>query len=106
MVSVSFLNTIPRNSRTPAAKYSSSPAKKITFTTRGKEYVVDYLIPGTYNYAGKDVAVDSGKFPYTFAMHYDMGYTEARVEGYGTTSNGFARHYVWARDWVLYLNLQ
>ena len=81
-------------------------AKKITFTTRGKEYVVDYLIPGTYNYAGKDVAVDSGKFPYTFAMHYDMGYTEARVEGYGTTSNGFARHYVWARDWVLYLNLQ
>ena len=81
-------------------------AKTITFTTRGKEYVVDYLIPGTYKYAGKDVAVDSAKFPYTFAMHYDMGYTEPRIENYSNTSNGCARHYVWARDWVLYLQQQ
>ena len=78
----------------------------ITFTTRGKEFVVDYLTPGTYKYAGKDVTVDQTKYPYTFAMHYDMGYTEARVEGYSTTSNGFARHYVWARDWVLCLERQ
>jgi hypothetical protein len=69
--------------------------------------VVDYLIPGSYKYAGKDVAVDSAKFPYTFAMHYDMGYTEARVEGYNPkANNGFSRHYVWARDWVLYLQQQ
>ena len=82
-------------------------AKTITFTTRGQEFVVDYLIPGTYNYAGKDVTVDSSKFPYTFAMHYDMGYTEARVEGYNTkANNGFSRHYVWARDWILYLQQQ
>ena len=82
-------------------------AKTITFTTRGQEFVVDYLIPGSYKYAGKDVAVDSGKFPYTFAMHYDMGYTEARVEGYNPkANNGFSRHYVWARDWVLYLQQQ
>ena len=82
-------------------------AKTITFTTRGQEFVVDYLIPGSYKYAGKDVAVDSAKFPYTFAMHYDMGYTEARVEGYNTkANNGFSRHYVWARDWVLYLQQQ
>ena len=81
-------------------------AKTITFTTRGKEYVVDYLIPGTYKYAGKDVAVDAAKFPYTFAMHYDMGYTEPRIENYSNTSNGCARHYVWARDWVLYLQQQ
>lgn len=82
-------------------------AKTITFTTRGQEFVVDYLIPGSYKYAGKDVVVDSGKFPYTFAMHYDMGYTEARVEGYNTkANNGFSRHYVWARDWVLYLQQQ
>ena len=81
--------------------------KTITFTTRGQEFVVDYLIPGSYKYAGKDVVVDSGKFPYTFAMHYDMGYTEARVEGYNTkANNGFSRHYVWARDWVLYLQQQ
>ncbi len=82
-------------------------AKTITFTTRGQEFVVDYLIPGSYKYAGKDVDVDSAKFPYTFAMHYDMGYTEARVEGYNTkANNGFSRHYVWARDWVLYLQQQ
>ena len=82
-------------------------AKTITFTTRGQEFVVDYLIPGSYKYAGKDVVVDSDKFPYTFAMHYDMGYTEARVEGYNTkANNGFSRHYVWARDWVLYLQQQ
>ena len=82
-------------------------SKTITFTTRGQEFVVDYLIPGSYKYAGKDVVVDSGKFPYTFAMHYDMGYTEARVEGYNTkANNGFSRHYVWARDWVLYLQQQ
>ena len=81
--------------------------KTITFTTRGQEFVVDYLIPGSYKYAGKDVVVDSAKFPYTFAMHYDMGYTEARVEGYNTkANNGFSRHYVWARDWVLYLQQQ
>ena len=82
-------------------------AKTITFTTRGQEFVVDYLIPGSYKYAGKDVVVDSGNYPYTFAMHYDMGYTEARVEGYNTkANNGFSRHYVWARDWVLYLQQQ
>ena len=82
-------------------------SKTITFTTRGQEFVVDYLIPGSYKYAGKDVVVDSGKFPYTFAMHYDMGYTEARVEGYNPkANNGFSRHYVWARDWVLYLQQQ
>lgn len=81
-------------------------ARTITFTTRGKEYVVDYLIPGTYKYAGKDVVVDAGKFPYTFAMHYDMGYTEPRIPAYSNANNGCARHYVWARDWVLYLNQQ
>ncbi len=81
-------------------------ARTITFTTRGKKYVVDYLIPGTYKYAGKDVAVDAGKFPYTFAMHYDMGYTEPRIPNYSNANNGCARHYVWARDWVLYLNKQ
>ena len=78
-------------------------AKTITFTTRGNEYVVDYLLPGEYTYHGGKCSTDKD---YTFGMHYDMGYTEARVEGYSTTSNGFSRHYVWARDWVLYLKQQ
>lgn len=79
-------------------------AKTITFTTRGKEYVVDYMIPGmTYSYSSKSANVPTGA---TFGMHYDMGYTEARVAGYGRTDNGFSRHYVWARDWILYLQQQ
>lgn len=82
-------------------------SRTITFTTRGKEYVVDYLIPGSHQYhgltSGEATAVVPGN---GFGMHYDMGYTEARVEGYSTTSNGFARHYVWARDWVLCLEKQ
>ena len=73
---------------------------KIIFTTRGQEYVVDYLLPGAYTYSTKAVTVPSTA---TFAMHYDMGYTEARIPGYSETSNGCARHYVWARDWVLCL---
>ena len=75
-------------------------AGTITFTTRGEELVVDYLVPGTYKYSTKDVTVPTSS---TFGMHYDMGYTEARIPGYSSTSNGCARHYVWARDWVLCL---
>ena len=82
-------------------------ARTITFTTRGKEYVVDYLIPGSHKYHGLTSAEATAVVPDNgFGMHYDMGYTEARVEGYSTTSNGFARHYVWARDWVLCLEKQ
>jgi hypothetical protein len=75
-------------------------AGTITFTTRGEELVVDYLVPGSYTYSTKAVTVPTSA---TFGMHYDMGYTEARIPGYTTTSNGCARHYVWARDWVLCL---
>ena len=75
-------------------------AGTITFTTRGEELVVDYLVPGTYTYSAKDVTVPTSS---TFGMHYDMGYTEARIPGYSNTTNGCARHYVWARDWVLCL---
>ena len=75
-------------------------AGTITFTTRGEELVVDYLLPGSYTYSTKAVTVPTSA---TFGMHYDMGYTEARIPGYSNTSNGCARHYVWARDWVLCL---
>ena len=75
-------------------------AGTITFTTRGEELVVDYLLPGSYTYSTKAVTVPTSA---TFGMHYDMGYTEARIPGYTNTSNGCARHYVWARDWVLCL---
>ena len=80
---------------------------KITFTTRGKEFVVDYLLPGTYKYAGKDVTVDASKTPYSFALHFDMGYAgESRIPGFTNYSGGAARHYAWARDYILYLQQQ
>ena len=85
-------------------------AGTITFTTRGKEYVVDFLLPGAtiYTYTttkdDKQVTVTvTVPNTSTFAMNYDMGYTEARIPGYSNTGNGCARHYVWAREWALCL---
>ena len=72
-------------------------AGTVTLSTDGREYVVDFLVPGTYKYSGLDVTVPSAA---AFGFHLDLGYTEARVAGYSNTSNGFARHYVWARDHV------
>ncbi len=72
-------------------------AGTVTLSTDGREYVVDFLVPGTYKYSGIDVTVPSAA---AFGFHLDLGYTEARVADYSTTSNGFARHYVWARDHV------
>ena len=83
---------------------------KITFTTRGKQYVVDYLLPGEHIY--HELTAAANKFAPVnvpasgFGMYYDMGYTSARVPGYSSTSNGLARHYVWACEWVLCLEKQ
>lgn len=72
-------------------------AGTVTFKTRGKEYVVDFLTSGDYKYSGLNVTVPAAA---AFGFHLDLGYTEARVEGYSSTSNGFARHYVWARHHI------
>ena len=71
----------------------------VTLNADGREYVVDFLAPGTYKYSGIDVTVPSAS---AFGFHLDLGYTEERVAGYASksTSNGFARHYVWARHHV------
>ena len=72
-------------------------AGTVTLNADGREYVVDFLAPGTYKYSGIDVTVASSC---AFGFHLDLGYTEARVANYSSTSNGFARHYVWARHHV------
>ena len=74
-------------------------AGTVTLNADGREYVVDFLVPGTYKYSGVDVTVPSAA---AFGFHLDLGYTEERVAGYASksTTNGFARHYVWARDHV------
>ena len=76
-----------------------SKAGTITFTTRGKEYLVDYLTPGTYKYSNFDVTVTSSC---TFAMHYDQGFTESRIPNY-KHYNGLRQVYTQARHWVLSL---
>jgi hypothetical protein len=86
--------------------YNAEDAK-ITFTTRGKEYVVDYLLPGNHEFHGLTIDEAIVKVPESgFGMFYDMGYTEPRIANYGSTSNGFSRHYVYAREWVLCLAKQ
>lgn len=72
-------------------------AGTVTLSTDGREYVVDFLTPGTYKYSGLDITVPAAA---AFGFHLDLGYTEARVAGYSSTSNGFSRHYVWARHHV------
>ena len=74
-------------------------AGTVTLNADGREYVVDFLAPGTYKYSGIDVTVPSAS---AFGFHLDLGYTEERVAGYASksTTNGFARHYVWARHHV------
>ena len=78
-------------------------AGTVTLTTDGREYVVDFLVPGTYKYSTIDVTVPAAA---AFGLHLDLGYTEARVANYSSTSNGFARHYVWARDHVFMFDKQ
>ena len=74
-------------------------AGTVKLNADGREYVVDFLAPGTYKYSDLDVTVPSAS---AFGFHLDLGYTEERVAGYASksTSNGFARHYVWARHHV------
>ena len=76
---------------------------KVTLTADGREYVVDFLVPGTYKYSNLDVTVPTAS---AFGFHLDLGYTEARVANYSSTSNGFARHYVWARHHVFMFDKQ
>ncbi|MBR5212409.1 MAG: hypothetical protein IKV91_07505, partial [Bacteroidales bacterium] len=76
---------------------------KVTLTADGREYVVDFLVPGTYKYSTKDITVPTAA---AFGFHLDLGYTEARVANYSNTDNGFARHYVWARDHVFMFDKQ
>ena len=78
-------------------------AGTVTFTTRGKEYVVDFLVPGTYKYSGVDVTVPNDT---EFGLHHDLGYTEPRIANYSNANNGCARHYVWARHHVFMFDKQ
>ena len=64
-------------------------AGTVTLNADGREYVVDFLAPGTYKYSGLDVTVASSC---AFGFHLDLGYTEARVANYSSTSKGFSRH--------------
>lgn len=82
-------------------------ARRITFKTGDEEKVVRYLLPGdysaTYNITKPNDKDNYVKVTTTFAMDYNMGYTEPRVPGYNNSGTGFARHYVWARNYIVCL---
>ena len=76
--------------------------KTVTFTTDGKETVARFLPAGdnTFEAYGKTLTVSS-----TFALSFDMGYTEAR-ETVSDQYGNFARFYAYARAYVLHLQKQ
>ena len=82
-------------------------ARRITLKTGDEEKVVRYLLPGdysaTYNISKPNDKDNYVKVTTTFAIDYNMGYTEPRVPGYNNTGTGFARHYVWARNYIVCL---
>lgn len=75
----------------------NATAGTVTLSTDGREYVVDFLAPGTYQYNGLNVTVPAAS---AFGFHLDFEYTEPRISDYSKTDNGLARHYVWARHHV------
>ena len=81
--------------------------KTITFKTRGKEYVVKYMLPGKHTYSIVSNGTKEFEIPSDeFALQYNQGYEEPRIEGYSNTGNGLARHYVWSRYYILCLKKQ
>ena len=74
----------------------------VTFTTDGKQTVARYLPKGNNAFAafGKELTVSA-----TFALDFDMGYTEAR-ETISDKYGNFARFYAYARNYVLHLQKQ
>ena len=76
----------------------------VTFTTDGKQTVARYLPKGdnTFEAYGKTLTVSS-----TFALDFDMGYTEPReVVADADKYGNFARFYAYARAYVLHLQKQ
>lgn len=72
----------------------------ITFTQGDKTTTANYLMPGEHTISGKAHTVIA-----TFALDFDLNYTEPNVPGYAQDWSDFERFYVAPHNYVLHLQI-
>lgn len=73
----------------------------VTFISEKETCVANLLVPGSHDFQGKDHEVIA-----TFALDFDLNYTEPNVPGYAQDWSDFERFYVAPQNYVLHLNKQ
>ena len=73
----------------------------VTFISDKETVVANLLVPGSHDFQGKDHEVIA-----TFALDFDLNYTEPNVPGYAQDWSDFERFYVAPKNYVLHLNKQ
>ena len=73
----------------------------VTFISDKETVVANLLVPGSHDFQGKDHEVIA-----TFALDFDLNYTEPNVPGYAQDWSDFERFYVAPQNYVLHLNKQ
>lgn len=73
----------------------------VTFISDKETVVANLLVPGSHDFQGKSHEVIA-----TFALDFDLNYTEPNVPGYAQDWSDFERFYVAPQNYVLHLNKQ
>lgn len=73
----------------------------VTFISDKETVVANLLVPGSHDFQGKNHEVIA-----TFALDFDLNYTEPNVPGYAQDWSDFERFYVAPQNYVLHLNKQ
>jgi hypothetical protein len=73
----------------------------VTFISDNGTSVARLLVPGSHDFQGKPHEVIA-----TFALDFDLNYTEPNVPGYAQDWSDFERFYVAPQNYVLHLNKQ
>lgn len=73
----------------------------VTFISEKETCVANLLVPGSHDFQGKNHEVIA-----TFALDFDLNYTEPNVPGYAQDWSDFERFYVAPQNYVLHLNKQ
>lgn len=72
----------------------------VTFISGDRTEVANFLVPGSHDFSGKAHEVIS-----TFALDFDLNYTEPNVPGYAQDWSDFERFYVAPHNYVLHLKI-
>ena len=73
----------------------------VTFISEKETCVANLLVPGSHDFQGENHEVIA-----TFALDFDLNYTEPNVPGYAQDWSDFERFYVAPQNYVLHLNKQ